>query len=91
MTESSRNRTPLGTQILYGVLAGIAAGLMFGELTAPLDTVGEITSAPKELIQRLAEDIADPQNKPVAIHVGEGINHWFNITGQCQQAGNKLL
>jgi nitrate reductase alpha subunit len=45
-----------------------------------LDTVAEITSAPKELIQRLAEDIANPENKPVAIHVGEGINHWFHAT-----------
>jgi nitrate reductase alpha subunit len=43
-----------------------------------LDTVTEITSAPRELIERLAEDIATMS--PVAIHVGEGINHWFHAT-----------
>jgi len=43
-----------------------------------LDTVHEITHSPKELIQRLARDIATI--KPVAIHIGEGINHWFHAT-----------
>ena len=43
-----------------------------------LDTVAEITSAPKELIEQLAKDIATI--KPVAIHQGEGINHWFHAT-----------
>lgn len=43
-----------------------------------LDTVHEITHAPKELILRLAKDIATI--KPVAIHIGEGINHWFHAT-----------
>ena len=43
-----------------------------------LDTVAEITRAPKDLIERLAEDIATI--KPVAIHQGEGINHWFHAT-----------
>jgi nitrate reductase alpha subunit len=43
-----------------------------------LDTVAEITRSPKELIERLAEDIANIS--PVAIHVGEGINHWFHAT-----------
>ena len=43
-----------------------------------LDTVCEITSAPRKLVERLAEDIA--QIKPVAIHQGEGINHWFHAT-----------
>ncbi|KKL52924.1 hypothetical protein LCGC14_2280600, partial [marine sediment metagenome] len=43
-----------------------------------LDTVHEITGAPKEFIERLAEDIATI--KPVAIHIGEGINHWFHAT-----------
>ncbi|HXH07626.1 MAG TPA: molybdopterin-dependent oxidoreductase [Vicinamibacterales bacterium] len=43
-----------------------------------LDTVAEITQAPKALIQRLADDIATI--KPVAIHQGEGINHWFHAT-----------
>ncbi|MDP2660817.1 MAG: molybdopterin-dependent oxidoreductase, partial [Dehalococcoidia bacterium] len=45
-----------------------------------LDTVTEITGSPRELIQRLAQDIANPDNKPVAIHIGEGINHWFHAT-----------
>lgn len=45
-----------------------------------LDTVTEITGAPRELIQRLAQDMANPDNKPVAIHIGEGINHWFHAT-----------
>src|SRR3990167_2523187 len=45
-----------------------------------MDTVTEITGAPRELIQRLAQDIANPDNKPVAIHIGEGINHWFHAT-----------
>ncbi len=43
-----------------------------------LDTVHEICGAPKDLIERLAEDIATI--KPVAIHVGEGIQHWFHAT-----------
>ncbi len=43
-----------------------------------LETVHEITHAPKELIRRLARDIATI--KPVAIHIGEGINHWFHAT-----------
>ncbi len=43
-----------------------------------LDTVAEITHAPKKLIEQLAKDIATM--KPVAIHQGEGINHWFHAT-----------
>jgi len=43
-----------------------------------LDAVVDITRAPKELITQLAEDIA--HLKPVAIHQGEGINHWFHAT-----------
>jgi nitrate reductase / nitrite oxidoreductase, alpha subunit len=43
-----------------------------------LETVSEITSAPKEMIERLAKDIATI--KPCAIHQGEGINHWFHAT-----------
>ncbi len=43
-----------------------------------LDTVTEITQAPREFIERLAKDIATTQ--PVAIHIGEGINHWFHAT-----------
>ncbi len=42
------------------------------------ETVSEICGAPKELIERLAQDIATI--RPVAIHVGEGINHWFHAT-----------
>lgn len=43
-----------------------------------LDTVHDITQAPKELITQLTNDIATM--KPVAIHQGEGINHWFHAT-----------
>jgi nitrate reductase / nitrite oxidoreductase, alpha subunit len=43
-----------------------------------LDTVTEITRAPKALIEQLAEDLATI--KPVSIHQGEGINHWFHAT-----------
>jgi nitrate reductase alpha subunit len=43
-----------------------------------LDSVAEITRAPKELIEQLAKDIATI--KPAAIHQGEGINHWFHGT-----------
>ncbi len=43
-----------------------------------LDTVCEITRAPRPLVERLADDIATL--RPVAIHQGEGINHWFHAT-----------
>jgi len=43
-----------------------------------LDTVAEISGSPKAMIERLATDIATI--KPAAIHVGEGINHWFHAT-----------
>ncbi|MFN7972612.1 MAG: molybdopterin-dependent oxidoreductase [Acidobacteriota bacterium] len=43
-----------------------------------VDSVVEMTAAPKELVLRLAKDIATI--KPVAIHVGEGLNHWFHAT-----------
>ncbi|MFQ5408661.1 MAG: molybdopterin-dependent oxidoreductase, partial [Anaerolineales bacterium] len=43
-----------------------------------MDTVAEITHAPKHLIERLAQDIATI--KPAALHIGEGINHWFHAT-----------
>ncbi len=43
-----------------------------------LDTVADITNAPRHLIERLAEDIATMS--PVALHIGEGINHWFHAT-----------
>jgi nitrate reductase alpha subunit len=43
-----------------------------------LATVAEISQAPRALLERLAHDIATI--KPVAIHYGEGINHWFHAT-----------
>jgi len=43
-----------------------------------LDTVVEITGAPKELVQRLVDDLATI--KPASIHVGEGVNHYFHAT-----------
>ncbi|HKZ87063.1 MAG TPA: molybdopterin-dependent oxidoreductase [Anaerolineae bacterium] len=43
-----------------------------------LDAVAEMTHAPRDLIERLARDIAT--TKPTAIHIGEGINHWFHAT-----------
>ncbi len=47
-----------------------------------LDTVAEITHSPKGLIERLAKDIWETTRNggPVAIHQGEGINHWFHAT-----------
>lgn len=43
-----------------------------------MDSVIEITKAPRDLVLQLAKDIATI--KPVAIHQGEGINHWFHAT-----------
>ncbi len=43
-----------------------------------IDTVIDITGAPKDLVERLIEDIATI--KPMGIHVGEGINHYFHAT-----------
>ena len=43
-----------------------------------LDTVSDITSAPKEMIERLAKDLATI--KPASIHHGEGVNHYFHAT-----------
>lgn len=47
-----------------------------------LDTVSQITGANKDLIARLAQDIweVSKAGHSVAIHVGEGINHWFHAT-----------
>lgn len=47
-----------------------------------LATVGQITGADTSLIERLAKDIWDTTQAghAVAIHVGEGINHWFHAT-----------
>ncbi|OFV97704.1 MAG: nitrate oxidoreductase subunit alpha [Acidobacteria bacterium RIFCSPLOWO2_02_FULL_61_28] len=43
-----------------------------------LDTVCEITQSPRNLLEQLATDFATL--KPVSIHQGEGINHWFHAT-----------
>jgi nitrate reductase alpha subunit len=43
-----------------------------------LDTVVEITGSPRDLIERLATDIAT--SAPAAAHIGEGVNHWFHAT-----------
>ena len=43
-----------------------------------LDSVVDITGAPLDLIERLIEDMVTI--KPMGIHVGEGINHWFHAT-----------
>ncbi|MEZ5445937.1 MAG: molybdopterin-dependent oxidoreductase [Gammaproteobacteria bacterium] len=56
-----------------------------------VDTTHEISGAPRELIERLAEDFGrrfwdeDFKGKPreaypIAIHYGEGINHYFHAT-----------
>ncbi len=46
------------------------------------ETVAEITHTPREMIERLARDIWETTQAggPVAIHQGEGINHWFHAT-----------
>ncbi|MBK9344782.1 MAG: molybdopterin-dependent oxidoreductase [Dehalococcoidia bacterium] len=41
-------------------------------------TAAEISGSPANLIEQLAIDLATI--KPAAIHVGEGINHWFHAT-----------
>jgi nitrate reductase alpha subunit len=45
-------------------------------------TVEEISAAPGHLVRRLAEDIwkTTEAGHPVAIHIGEGINHYFHAT-----------
>ncbi|MEX2547626.1 MAG: molybdopterin-dependent oxidoreductase [Chloroflexota bacterium] len=43
-----------------------------------LDSVVEMTGSPRELIVRLADDIA--RIKPASAHIGEGVNHWFHAT-----------
>jgi nitrate reductase alpha subunit len=47
-----------------------------------LDSVAEMTHSPKPLIERMARDIWETTQEggPVAIHQGEGINHWFHAT-----------
>lgn len=45
-------------------------------------SVEEISGAPAHLVRRLAEDIwnTTEAGHPVAIHVGEGVNHYFHAT-----------
>ncbi len=45
-------------------------------------TVEEISGAPADQVRRLAEDIwtTTEAGHPVAIHIGEGINHYFHAT-----------
>ncbi|MCZ7525574.1 MAG: molybdopterin-dependent oxidoreductase [Acidimicrobiia bacterium] len=43
-----------------------------------LDTVCEITGSPRDLVERLIEDLVTI--KPAAIHIGEGVNHYFHAT-----------
>ncbi|HET9672966.1 MAG TPA: molybdopterin-dependent oxidoreductase, partial [Actinomycetota bacterium] len=43
-----------------------------------LDTVLEITGAPRDLVERLIDDLATI--RPAAIHIGEGVNHYFHAT-----------
>jgi len=43
-----------------------------------LDSVAEMTTAPRHLIERLIDDIATM--RPLAIHIGEGVNHYFHAT-----------
>jgi nitrate reductase alpha subunit len=47
-----------------------------------LKTVEEISGAPAALVRRLAEDIwqTTKAGQPVAIHIGEGVNHYFHAT-----------
>jgi nitrate reductase alpha subunit len=47
-----------------------------------LKTVEEISGAPAALVRRLAEDIwqTTKAGHSVAIHIGEGINHYFHAT-----------
>jgi nitrate reductase alpha subunit len=47
-----------------------------------LQTVEEISGAPRDLVRRLAEDIwqTTKAGGPVAIHIGEGVNHYFHAT-----------
>jgi len=43
-----------------------------------LDSVVEMTGSPRDLISRLANDIA--RITPASVHIGEGVNHWFHAT-----------
>src|SRR5438552_3705064 len=58
------------------------ASLFLGVMQVPmddnLDTTHAITQSPKDLIVRWARDCGTV--KPMAIHSGEGVNHWFHRT-----------
>lgn len=43
-----------------------------------LETVCDITGAPRDLVEQLITDLATI--KPAAFHVGEGVNHYFHAT-----------
>ena len=43
-----------------------------------LDSVVEMTGAPRHLVERLVDDLTTLS--PVAFHVGEGVNHYFHAT-----------
>lgn len=43
-----------------------------------LDTVCDITGAPRDLVDQLVEDLATI--RPVGYHLGEGVNHYFHAT-----------
>ncbi|MEZ4552277.1 MAG: molybdopterin-dependent oxidoreductase [Dehalococcoidia bacterium] len=43
-----------------------------------LDTVLDITGAPRNLVEQFIEDVATI--RPMGIHIGEGVNHWFHAT-----------
>jgi nitrate reductase alpha subunit len=47
-----------------------------------LPTVAEITGCDPELVERMAREIWETASAghAVAIHIGEGINHWFHAT-----------
>ncbi len=43
-----------------------------------LDTIVEITGSPRDLLEQLLDDVATI--RPIGIHVGEGVNHYFHAT-----------
>ena len=67
--------------LLDGSTVEVATGLsMYREHLADydLDSVVEMTGAPKHLVERLLDDLIT--SWPVAFHVGEGVNHYFHAT-----------
>jgi len=53
---------------------------LYRELAAnyPADVVAEITRTPQATILQLAQWLGDPTLRPVGIHTGEGVNHYFH-------------